>query len=93
MRVDGEADVLGLAAHFDRQRGLGDKVAGVGADDAATDQALRFLVPQRLGQAFVAPERQRTPARRPGERRLAVSEALRMASASVTPTQATSGSV
>ena len=52
MRMDGQADVLGVAAHLDRQRRLGDEVAGVGADDAAADQAAARLVPQRLGQAL-----------------------------------------
>ena len=37
---------------------------------------LLCLVPQRLGQAFVAAERQRAPARRPRENRLAEFEAL-----------------
>ena len=76
MGMDGEADVLGVAAHLDRQRRLGDQVAGVGADDAAADQPAARLVPQRLGQALVAPERQRAPARRPGEHRLAEGEPL-----------------
>ena len=74
--MDGEGDVLGLAAHLDRQRGFRNEVAGVRPDDAAADRPLRRLVPQRLGQALVAPERKRAPARGPREDRLAVSDAL-----------------
>src|ERR1700753_1652959 len=65
MRMDGQADVFGFRAHFDRQRGFGDEVAGVGADDAAADEAAGLFVPKRLGLAFVAAERQRTSAGRP----------------------------
>ena len=79
--------------HLDRQRRLGNEVAGVGADDAAADQAAARLVPQGLGQAFVATERQRPAARRPRKHRFAVREPFAFASISVTPTQATSGSV
>jgi len=39
VRVDGLADVVRVAAHLDRQRDLADHVAGVGTDDAATQDA------------------------------------------------------
>ena len=39
MRVDGLADVHRVAAHLDRQRGLADHVAGIGADDASADKS------------------------------------------------------
>ena len=45
MRVDGKADILGIAAHFNGESGLGDQVASVGADDRATNEAAAFLVP------------------------------------------------
>src|SRR3546814_3618433 len=51
MRVDGVADVGDLAAHLDRQCGLGDQVAGVHADDAGSNDALRGLVEYQLGEA------------------------------------------
>ena len=91
--MDGEADVFGFGAHLDRQRRLGDEVAGVGPDDAAADQPLGLFVPQGLGQALVASERQRPAARRPGEDGLAVFDPLGLGSVSVRPAQATSGSV
>src|SRR5208337_3328427 len=65
-------------AHLDRQRRLGDEVAGVGADDAAAEQAVGRLVEQQLGHALVAAERERAPRRRPGEDALAVFDALRL---------------
>ena len=74
--MNGEADVFGFRAHLDRQRRLGDEVAGVRPDDAAADQALGLLVPQGLGQALVAAERERAAARRPREDRLAVFDPL-----------------
>src|SRR3546814_1349104 len=57
MRVDGVADVGDLAAHLDRQCGLGDQVAGVHADDAGANDALRGLVEYQLGEALGAPQR------------------------------------
>src|SRR5690606_9879785 len=38
VRVLGEGDVLEGRAHLDRERGLGDEVAGAGADDVAAEQ-------------------------------------------------------
>src|SRR5271154_894048 len=76
MGMYGEADVFGLSSHFDRQRRLRDKIAGVGPDDAAADQPLGLFVPQGLGQAVVAPEGERAAARGPWEDRLAVFDTL-----------------
>src|SRR5271154_3175608 len=76
MGMYGEADVFGLGAHFDRQRRLRDKVAGVGPDDAAADQPLGLFVPQGLGQPLVATEGERAATRRPWEDRLAVFDPL-----------------
>src|SRR6266478_7836808 len=42
--VDGAADVLGVGAHLDRQADLRDQLAGVQADDPATDHAPVRLV-------------------------------------------------
>ena len=72
VRVDGEPDVGGVGAHLDGQRGLGDQVAGVGADDAAADDPVGGLVEEHLGHALVAAERQRAAAGGPGEHALAV---------------------
>jgi hypothetical protein len=55
MRVDGEPDILGVAAGLDGEPHLGDQVAGVGADDAAADDPLGLLVEEKLGQPLVAP--------------------------------------
>ena len=52
--MDGLADVDRVGAHLDRQRDLADQVAGVRADDAAADDAVRLVVEQQLGEAFVA---------------------------------------
>ena len=52
--MDGVADVAGLAAHLDGEADLADQVAGVGADDAAADDAVCRFVEEQLGEAFVA---------------------------------------
>ena len=49
VRVDREPDVVGVGAHFDRQTGLGDQVAGArahgtGADDAIIRDRPRLIV-------------------------------------------------
>ena len=44
MRVNGEADVAGVAAGLDGERHLGNEVAGVGADEPGADDLLRRLV-------------------------------------------------
>ena len=54
MGVDGQADVGGVGAHLDGQGGLGDQLAGVGADHAGADEALVRLVEQQLGHALAA---------------------------------------
>ena len=40
VRMDGLADVERVGAHLDGQRDLADQVAGMGADDAAAEDAL-----------------------------------------------------
>ena len=42
VRVDRRADVHRVGAHLDGQRDLADHVAGMRADDAATDDAVRL---------------------------------------------------
>src|SRR6185295_19304934 len=70
--VDGEADVGGVGAHFDGERGFGDQVTGGRADDAAADHLLRRRVEEHLGGALVAAEGQGPTACGPGEDALAV---------------------
>ncbi len=68
VRMHGQADVLGIRPHLDRQRRIGDQVAGIWADDAA---ASRRLVASS-NSSWVTPsstERQGSPARRPREQR------------------------
>ena len=67
MRMDGLADVHLVGAHLDRQRDLADHVAGVGADDAAADDAVGLRVEQQLGEAFVAAVGDRPAGGGPGE--------------------------
>ena len=52
MRMDGVADVGDLAAHLDGERGFGDQVAGMHADDARADDAVRRFIEDQLGEAF-----------------------------------------
>ena len=67
VRVDGAADVDRVGAHLDRQRDLADQVAGVRADDAAADDAVRLRVEQQLGEALVAAVGDRAAGRGPRE--------------------------
>src|SRR5690606_28697845 len=76
VRVDGVGDVGRLGAHFNRQRGLGDQVAGVRADDAGADDAVRSLVEQQLGEALGAADADGAAAGRPRELAHAQLEAL-----------------
>jgi hypothetical protein len=44
--VDGKADVGGVGAYLDGERGFGYQVAGVGADDTAADDSMIGVVEQ-----------------------------------------------
>ena len=55
-----------------------DQVARMRADDAAADDAVRVLVEQQLGEAFVAAVGDRAPGRGPREQRLLDGDALRL---------------
>ena len=66
-----------VRAHLDRQRDLADHVAGIRADDAAADDAVRLLVEQQLGEAFVAAVGDRAARGGPREQALADLDALR----------------
>ena len=91
--VDGQADVGGVGADLDGQRGFGDEVAGVGADDPGADDPVVGLVEQHLGQALVPPRDSERPEAAQGNTPLPYLTPAALASFSVTPTQATSGSV
>ena len=54
MRVNGFGDVDGVCAHFYCEAHLTNLIARVGADDAATDDAVRFVIEDQLGEAFIA---------------------------------------
>ena len=60
------------------QRDFGDQFAGIGADDAAAEHAMRGRIEDQLGEAFVAPQRQRAAAGGPGEGPLLDRDALRL---------------
>ena len=93
VRMDRQADILGIGAEFDGQRCLSDEVASGGPDNPAADDALSGFVEQDLGQALVAAKRQRTPGGSPRETPLPYLTPAALASFSVVPTHATSGSV
>src|SRR2546430_16799780 len=79
MRMDGLADVDGIAAHLDREADLADQVARMGADDAAAEHAVIGRVEQELGEALVAAVGDCAAGRRPGKDGLAVLHSLRLA--------------
>ncbi len=77
--MNGLADVDRIASHLDREADLADQVAGMGADDAAAEEAMVRLVEQQLGEAFVAPVGDGPAGGRPGKYGLAVLDPLRPA--------------
>src|SRR5262245_40266046 len=79
MRMDGLADVDGIASHLYGETDLADQVARMRADDAAAEHAVIGLVEQQLGEALVASIGDRAARCRPGEYGLAVLDALRFA--------------
>jgi len=59
MRMNREPDVGGVANRPPpRVRPLADQLAGVGADDAATQHAVRVRIEQQLGETLLAAERE-----------------------------------
>jgi len=91
--MDRAADVHRIRPHLDRQCDLADEIAGVRADDAAADDALRLLVEQQLGEALVAAVGDRAAEALHGNRPFLTLRPACFASSSVSPTQAISGSV
>src|SRR5439155_13488190 len=79
MRVDTLTDIHRVTAHLDCQAEFADQVAGVRADDASADRAMRLLVENELGEAFVAAIGDRPTRRGPRENGLAVLDPLRLA--------------
>ena len=47
------AAMLGIRAYLDRQRGLGDQIAGVRADDGAAENAVGRLVVVAIGERLI----------------------------------------
>ena len=70
VRVDGLADVHVVRPHLDGQRDLANHVAGMGADNAATEDAMCLGVEQQLGEAFVTPVGNGAARGGPGEQAL-----------------------
>jgi hypothetical protein len=93
MRVDGHADVFHIGTHFQCKYGFADEFAGARADDAGAEDAFGLGVEQQFGQALVAVNAERSAACSPGEDAFFVGDVLCLASVSVRPIQATSGSV
>ena len=75
------------------KRHLADHVAGMGTDDAAAEHAVRLGVEQQLGEALVAAIGDGPAGGVHGNRPFFSLMPLALASSSVRPTHATSGSV
>src|SRR6476620_7555194 len=67
MRVDGLADVDGIASHLYGKADLADQVARMGADDATPKYAVIGLIEQQLRESLVAPVGDRATRCRPGK--------------------------
>ena len=76
MSVDGPTDILGIGAHLHGQHRLVDQFAGMAAADAGPDNAAAGGVEQDLAEALSVPRTQGAAAGMPGERTLAVGDAL-----------------
>ena len=86
VRVDRERDVLRVGAHLDREHGLGDQLAGVGADDARAEDAVGLGLEQELRQPVGAADgRARGRTRPTGRRRSRPSMPSALAWVSVRP--------
>ena len=53
MGVNGKPDIRGVAVGFDGQGNLGNEVTGIGANNAPSNDLLRFLIKQQLGQTLI----------------------------------------
>src|SRR5579872_7470566 len=76
MRMDGEADVGGITAGLDRERDLADELAGIRANDAATEHPMSLGIEQELREALFPAQRQGPSVRDPGEAPLGKRNAL-----------------
>ena len=63
--MHGPLKVSGLAVHLNGKAGLGNEIAGVGADDSGTEQTVCLRIKQQFGQALAAPEAECPAAGRP----------------------------
>ena len=63
VRMDGLADIDGIAAHFDGQADFADHVAGTWADNGTTDHAMRFGIENQLGEKMCIRDRCRVDQR------------------------------
>jgi hypothetical protein len=91
--MDREAYVRRIGAHFDCKRGFGDEVSRRWSDDAAPDDTLMFLVEQDFLVPSSRPRNSDLPLAAHGKTPLPYLTPLALASISVRPTHATSGSV
>ncbi len=94
MRVDRVAEIDRVGAHLDGERDFRDQVAGIGADDGGADHPVVLGVEEQLGDALAAGRSTGAGPTRPrGSTPLPILIPFAFASVSVTPAQATSGSV
>ncbi len=91
--MDGGADVAGVGAELDGQARFSDEVPGGGADDAAADDAVGGSSNSTLVMPSSRPRLSDRPLAAQGNTPLPYLIPAALASFSVTPTQATSGSV
>ena len=65
MRVNGQANILGIGAHLDGQRYFRDELASTRTHDPRANHAPGLGIEQELGQSFVTAKGQRAATGRP----------------------------
>ena len=88
-----KADIFRIGTHFQRQNCLCYQLTGVGADDPGAEYALVFLIEKYLGQTFIAIQSSDRPLAAQGKAPFSYSIPCALASVSLKPIHATSGSV
>ena len=78
MRVDGEANIIGVTTHLYGKGRFGDEIARIWTHNSGADHPAVVRVKQQFSDAFVATKGKRAAIRRPGESPFLVSDVVRL---------------